>query len=408
MKEGLNPQGLSERINRLEESATIVMAVKARELQDEGHHVIKLNLGEPDFSTPKHIQDAAVEAIQSGQYFKYPPVPGYPELRQGIADKLKRDNHLSYDPAQIVVSTGAKQSIANALLSIINKDDEVIIFTPYWVTYIEQVKLAEGTPVLVEGTLDNDFKVTAEQLANAITPKTKAILYSSPCNPTGAVYNAAELQALAEVLKEREDIYVISDEIYEFINFEGAHHSMAAIDYMKERTIIINGFSKGYAMTGWRLGYMAAPMHIAKACNKMQGQFTSGTCSIAQRAGIAAINGPMDSALTMKEAYQRRRGLVKERLDQIEGVKTNLPTGAFYIFPDISAYFGTSYKDYTINNSDDLAMYFLQEVHVSTVAGSAFGSPNCIRISFAASDEELREACDRIEKALSLLEKRNQ
>lgn len=398
-----NTAQLSDRVNNLATSATIAMAVKARELQAQGHQVIKLNIGEPDFPTPKHIQEAAIEAVQSGKYFSYPPVPGFPDLRQGIADKLKRDNNLDYKAENIIVSTGAKQSIANVLLSTINKGDEVIIFTPYWVSYVEQVKLAEGTPVLVKGNIENDFKVTPEELKAAITPKTKAILFSSPCNPTGAVFTAEELSAIGEVIKDREDIFVISDEIYEYINFQGEHASIASIPHLKERTIIINGFSKGYAMTGWRLGYIAAPLFVAKACNKLQGQVTSGTCAISQRAGVAAITGPMASTVEMKEAYLRRRGLVKELLDKIEGIKTNLPQGAFYIFPDISDFFGKSYGGITINNSDDLALYLLNEVHVSTVSGTAFGAPKCIRISFAASDEDLKEACERMATALAKL-----
>ncbi|MEH0154866.1 pyridoxal phosphate-dependent aminotransferase [Limibacter armeniacum] len=394
---------LSNRLLAMEESATLAMQVKARELQAQGHKIINLNLGEPDFPTPQHIQDAAVAAIQDGKYFKYPPVAGYPELRQGIAEKLLRDNGLSYTPEQIVVSTGAKQSIVNILLSILNKGDEVIVFTPYWVSYIEQIKLAEGTPVLLEGSIENDFKPNAEQLKAAITPNTKMVLFSSPCNPTGSVFTKEELNAIAEVLKEREDIYVVSDEIYEFINFEGKHNSIAEIDYMKERTIIVNGFSKGYAMTGWRLGYIAAPLAIAKACNKVQGQVTSGTCTISQRAGLAAINGPMEATEEMKKAYLRRRDLVKGELDKIKGIKTNKPKGAFYIFPDVSAFYGKSFNGKVIKDSNDLAMYLLNEAHVSIVSGAAFGAPNCIRISFAAADEDLKKACELITEALGRL-----
>ncbi|PWJ43980.1 pyridoxal phosphate-dependent aminotransferase [Sediminitomix flava] len=402
MNQGSTPQ-LADRLNVLAESATIAMAVKARELQAQGHDVIKLTLGEPDFKTPQFIQDAAVEAIQSGNHFKYTPVPGYPALREGIASKLKRDNGLDYKAENIVVSTGAKQSLINVLLSVVNKDDEVIVFTPYWVTYVEQVKLAEGVPVLVEGSLEKDFKVTPEQLRAAITPKTKAIMYSSPCNPTGSVYTKEELEALAEVLKDYPEIFVISDEIYEYINFGGEHASMAAIEGMKERTIIVNGFSKGHAMTGWRLGYIAAPLEVAKACNKIQGQVTSGTCAITQAAAITAVTGPLDETNKMKDAYLRRRDLVKSLLDEIDGIKTNLPQGAFYIFPDVSAFFGKSFGDTKIENSVDLTMYLLNEAHVSVVDGGSFGAPKCLRISFAASDEELKEACSRIKSALEKL-----
>ncbi|MEN7549207.1 pyridoxal phosphate-dependent aminotransferase [Rapidithrix thailandica] len=394
---------VAERLQALSESATIAMAVKARELQDQGHHVIKLNLGEPDFPTPENVQKAAIKAIEDGKHFSYSPVPGYPELRQGIADKLKKDNSLDYKPEDIVVSTGAKQSIANVLLSLVNPGEEVIIFTPYWVTYIEQVKLAGGKAVLVEGGIENDFKVTPEQLKAAITDKTKAIMFSSPCNPTGSVFTKEELGALAEVIKAHKNIFVISDEIYEYINFGGQHASMAEFADIKDRVVIINGFSKGFAMTGWRVGYIAAPTWIAKACNKLQGQFTSGTCSIAQRAALAAITGDRAATDQMAEAYLRRRNLVKGLLDEIDGIKTNEPKGAFYIFPDISAFFGKSNGETTINNSYDFAMYLLQDAHVSVVDGGAFGAPNCIRISFAASDEELKEAIVRIKNSLEKL-----
>ncbi len=394
---------VSNRLNALSESATLAMAVKARELQAKGIEVIKLNLGEPDFPTPQHIQEAAIEAIQSGKYFAYPPVPGYQDLREAIAEKLQRDNGLSYKANNIVVSTGAKQSIANVLLSLVNPGEEVIVFTPYWVTYSEQVKLAEGVPVFLKGSIETDFKVNAAQLKEAINPKTKAILFSSPCNPTGTVFQKEELAALADVLKDHPNVYIISDEIYEFINFGGKHASIAEFDFLKDRTIIVNGFSKGYAMTGWRLGYIAAPEWIAQACNKLQGQITSGTNSIAQRAAIAALKGGMEASEAMKEAYLRRRDLVKGLLDAIDGVKTNTPEGAFYIFPDVSAFFGKSDGEQTIANSDDLAMYLLNKAHVSVVTGSAFGAPECIRISFAASDEELKEAVRRIGEALNAL-----
>ncbi len=394
---------LSDRLNALSESATLAMARLARELQAKGVDVIKLNLGEPDFPTPKHIQQAAIDAINSGKYFLYSPVPGYQDLKEGIAAKLKRDNNLDYSPEQIIVSTGAKQSLANVLLSLVNKDEEVVIFAPFWVTYAEQVLLAEGKPVIVNGTLENDFKVTAEQLKAAITPKTKAIMFSSPCNPTGSVFTREELKAIAEVVAQYPNLYIISDEIYEYINFDGAHASIAEFDFIKERVIIVNGFSKGYAMTGWRLGYIAAPLEIAKGCNKLQGQLTSGTCSIAQRAAVTAINGTMEPAHEMKAAYQRRRDLVKGLLDQVPGIKTNTPQGAFYIFPDVSFYYGKSYNGQTIKNSYDMAMFLLNEAHVSVVDGEAFGAPANIRISFAASDEELKEACKRIATSLAKL-----
>ncbi|GAB4328008.1 MAG: pyridoxal phosphate-dependent aminotransferase [Flammeovirgaceae bacterium] len=394
---------LSERVTSMQESQTLAMARLARELQAKGVNVIKLNLGEPDFPTPKHIQEAAVEAIRSEKFFQYPPVPGYPELRKGIAEKLKRDNKLDYKPEQIVVSTGAKQSIANVLLSIIDKGDEVIIFAPYWVSYLEQVRLCEGVPVILNGSIDNDFKVTAAQLKAAITPKTKAIMFSSPCNPTGSVFSREELKAIAEVLEPYKNIYIISDEIYEYINFVGEHVSIAEFPFIKDRVIIINGFSKGFAMTGWRLGYIAAPLAIAEACNKIQGQFTSGACSITQRAALAAITGSTEPAKEMSNAYKRRRDLLKGLLDQIPGMKTNLPQGAFYFFPDVSAFFGKSYNGTTIKNSYDLAIYLLNEAHVSLVDGEGFGMPECIRISFAASDAELVEAAKKMKEALAKL-----
>ncbi|MDW8286564.1 MAG: pyridoxal phosphate-dependent aminotransferase [Flammeovirgaceae bacterium] len=394
---------LSERVTSMQESQTLAMARLARELQAKGVNVIKLNLGEPDFPTPKHIQEAAIEAIRSEKFFQYPPVPGYPELRKGIADKLKRDNNLDYKPEQIVVSTGAKQSIANVLLSIIDKGDEVIIFAPYWVSYLEQVRLCEGIPVILKGSLENDFKVTAKQLKEAITPKTKAIMFSSPCNPTGSVFSREELRAIAEVLAPHEKIYILADEIYEYINFVGEHASIAEFPFIKDRVIIINGFSKGFAMTGWRLGYIAAPVPIAEACNKIQGQFTSGACSITQRAAIAAITGSLEPAKEMANAYKRRRDLLKKLLDEIPGLKTNLPQGAFYFFPDVSAFFGKSYNGTTIHNSYDLAIYLLNEAHVSIVDGEGFGAPECIRISFAASDAELVEAAKRMKEAFAKL-----
>ncbi len=394
---------LSDRIKKLEESATIAMAQKARELKSQGIDVISLSLGEPDFKTPKHIQEAAKQAIDEGKYFSYPPVPGYPELRQAIADKLKRDNKLNYTPEQIVVSNGAKQSIANTLLCLINPGDEVIVFSPYWVSYVELIKLAEGEPVIISGSIENNFKATAEQLRAAITPRTKAVMYSSPCNPTGAVFSREEMEAIAKVLSAHKNIIVLADEIYEYINFSGEHVSLAALPGMYEQTVTINGFSKGFAMTGWRLGYIAAPVWIAKACNKMQGQVTSGANSIAQRAAVAALNGDMTATKDMAKAYLRRRDLVLKLLNEIPGMKTYVPNGAFYIFPDISEFFGKSDGETTINNADDFCLYVLNKAHVSLVTGDAFGAPECVRLSFAASEEDLKEAIHRIKETLSKL-----
>jgi len=393
---------LSERINSLSESQTIGMANKARELRQQGHDVISLNLGEPDFGTPQHIKDAAKEAIDAGYTF-YTPVPGIPELRQGIADKLKTQNNIDTTPDCISVSTGAKQSLANVILSLVNPGDEVIVFTPYWVTYAEQIKLAEGTPVYLEGTIANDFKVTAEQLKEAITPKTKAIIYSSPCNPTGSVFTKEELTAIADVVAAEDDLFIIADEIYEHINFTGKHFSIGSLPQVKDRTITVNGFAKGFAMTGWRIGYIAAPLWITKACNKLQGQVTSGTCSIAQYAAVAGITGDMTPTEEMAKTYLRRRDLVISLLNEIDGIKTNTPQGAFYIFPDVSSFFGKSDGEQTIETSYDLCMYLLNKAHVSLVDGSAFGSPDCLRLSYAASDENLIEAVKRMKEALALL-----
>ena len=397
-------EALSDRIKNLEESATIAMAAKARELKAQGLDVISLSLGEPDFPTPKHIQEAAKEAIDAGKYFGYSPVPGYLDLRQAIADKLKRDNQLEYTPNQIVVSTGAKQSIANVMMCLINPGDEVVVFAPYWVSYADIIKLAGGTPVPITGTIDNNFKATAEQLSEAITPHTKAIIYSSPCNPTGGVFSDEELRAIARVVAQHDDVYVIADEIYEYINFAGDHVSMAALPAMYERTITVNGFSKGFAMTGWRLGYIAAPEWIAKACGKIQGQSTSGANSIAQRAAITALNGDMAPTHDMAQAYRRRRDLVLDLLKEIPGVKTYVPNGAFYIFPDVSAYFGKSNGEHTVNDAGDFCMYVLNQAHVSLVTGAAFGAPDCVRLSYAASDEQLREAIRRIKEVLEKLQ----
>lgn len=396
-------QLMSQRSRSLSESETLAMTKKARELAAQGHKVISLSVGEPDFQTPQHIKDAAKKAIDDGFTF-YSPVPGYPELRQAIAEKLKRENGLDFTSENIVVSTGAKQSIANVLLSIIDPGDEVIIFAPYWVSYIEMVKLAEGNSVIVTGTIENDFKITARQVEEAITENTKAILFSSPCNPTGSVFTKNELTAIAEVVAKHEQIIVISDEIYEYINFGDKHFSIGSIAAIKDRVVTVNGFSKGYAMTGWRVGYIGAEKSIAAACDKLQGQITSGTCSIAQKAAFAAITGSNDAAKEMSTAYLRRRDLVIGLLREIPNLKVNVPQGAFYGFPDVSFYLGKSFNGTKINTAGDLAMYLLNEGKVAAVGGDAFGAPNCLRISFAASDENLVEACRRIKECLAKLQ----
>ena len=394
---------LSNRINALAESATIAMATKARELKAQGKDIISLSLGEPDFKTPKHIQEAGKQAIDEGKYFSYPPVPGYPDLRKAIAEKLVRENNIETTPEQIVVSTGAKHSIANVLMCLLNPGDEVLIFSPFWVSYPDQVKLADGVPVFVNAGIENDFIVTAKQVEKALTDKTKAVIYSSPCNPSGAVIPRQTLKEIAAVLSKRKDIYVISDEIYEYINYTGDHASIGSFPEMKDNTITVNGFSKGYAMTGWRVGYISAPIWLAKACSKFQGQFTSGTCSIAQRAALAGLTGDQTPTIEMGKAYRKRRDMVLEMLKEIPGLVTPVPDGAFYIFPDVSAYFGKSNGNTTINSSGDMSLYLLGEGLVSTVAGEPFGAPNCIRISYAASDEDLVEAIKRIKAVLAKL-----
>lgn len=393
---------LSDRINALEESATIGMAKKARELSSKGVAVVNLSFGEPDFQTPQHIKDAAKKAIDDGFTF-YTPVPGYPELRTAIVNKLKRDNGLDYKPENIVVSTGAKQSIANVLLCLLDEGDEVIIYSPYWVSYSELVKLGGGKTVLIEGTLENDFKANIQQLRDAITDRTKVIMFSSPCNPTGSVFSEKELKEIAEEVVKHENIYVIADEIYEFINFGEKHVSIASFPGMMEKTALVNGMSKGFAMTGWRLGYLAAPKWLADATDKLQGQVTSATCSISQKAAVAGLVGDMQPTYDMNTAFLRRRDLVYGLLKEIPGVKINLPKGAFYFFPEISYYFGKTDGTTTIKDAMDLCMYILNEAHVSTVPGDAFGSPNYIRISFAASDESLKKALSDIKSALSKL-----
>lgn len=394
---------LSNRISNLAESATLAMAAKAREFKSKGIDVISLSLGEPDFATPKHIQEGAKEAIDSGKYFAYPPVPGYGDLREAIASKLKNENNIPYEADNIVVSNGAKQSIANVMFALLNPGDEVIVFSPYWVSYTALIELAEGTPVFIKGGIESDFKATADQLEQAITPKTKAIIYSSPCNPTGSVFTKDELEAIANVVKQHDDIIVIADEIYEHINYTGAHASMAAIDGMFERTVTVNGFAKGFAMTGWRVGYIGAPLWLAKGCTKMQGQITSANCSIAQRAAYTAITTDLGPTRAMSEAYLKRRDLVYDLLREIPGLKVNLPTGAFYFFPDVSDYFGKSTDGYEIKNASDLCMYILEKAHVSLVTGEAFGDANCVRLSYAASEADLKEAIKRIKEVLSQL-----
>ncbi len=395
---------LSKRIQNLSESQTIKMAKLGRELSSKGINVINLSFGEPDFHTPQYIKDAASDAMDKN-FTYYTPVSGYPELRKAIAEKLKRENNLDYNFDQIVVSTGAKQSLANAIMCIIDPGDEVIIPTPYWVSYSEMIKLAEGKSVFVNATVENNFKITPAQLEAAITPKTKMFMFSSPCNPTGSVYSKEELAGLVKVFEKYPHIYILSDEIYEHINFIGGHESIAQFASIKDRTIVVNGFSKAFAMTGWRIGYLAAPKEIADATDKLQGQITSGTCSITQKAGIAACNGGLESVIEMRNAFLKRRDLVYGLLKDIDGVKTNLPDGAFYFFPDFSSYFGSSVNGNMINNAEDLSIYLLNEAHVSTVTGEAFGNPDCIRISYAASEDDLKDAMKRIKDALYKLEK---
>jgi aspartate aminotransferase len=393
---------LSDRVLKMEESATLRMAQLGREVKAQGHDVISLSLGEPDFDTPEHIKDAAKRALDAGAT-KYTPVPGTAELRKAVSDKFKRENGLDYAPEQIVVSTGAKQSIANVALALLNPGDEAIILAPFWVSYSAIVQVAEGVPVIVGAGIEDDYKVSADQIEAAITDRTKFILFSSPCNPTGSVYTAKELGAIAKMLAKYPDVYVVSDEIYEHINFTGAHASIGTFPEVADRTITVNGFSKGFAMTGWRLGYIGAPLHVAKACSKLQGQSTSGANSIAQAAGAHALNSSLEPSMKMKEAFARRRELMINGLEKIDGLRVNRPQGAFYIFPDVSAFFGKSSGDYTINNSDDLAEYLLLEAHVATVTGAAFGAPTCLRISYAASEEQLTKAIERISEALGKL-----
>ena len=393
---------LAQRLNRVTEPQTIKMAKLGRELRAKGIDVIDLSLGEPDFITPVHICDSASQAMTEG-YTKYTPVIGYPELREAISQKLKRDNHLDYPADQVIVSTGAKQSLANAILSIVNPGDEVLIPTPYWVTYSALAHLAEGTVTFIPGTIEHDFKITPAQLEEHISDKSKLFIFSSPCNPTGSVYTKEELAGLAEVFKRYPNCAIISDEIYEYINYTGNHESIAQFDELKDRVIIVNGMSKGFAMTGWRLGYLVGPKDLVQACEKLQGQFTSGANSITQRAAISALLGDMGPTREMTKAFGTRRDFMYNSLKAIPGVQLNNPDGAFYVFPDISSFFGKSDGETTIHNDEDFSMYLLHKAHVSTVMGSAFGNTNCVRMSFATSMDKLEEAVKRIREALARL-----
>ena len=393
---------LAQRLDRISEPQTIRMAKLSRELKAQGHNIVDLSLGEPDFRTPQHICDAATRAMDEG-YTKYTPVAGFPELRAAICQKLKRDNNLDYTPEETLVSTGAKQSLANVILCTINPGDEVIIPTPYWVTYGSLVQLAEGTPVFIPCAIDAGFKLTPERLEAAITPKTRAFIFSSPCNPTGSVYTHDELVGLAKVFAKHPQILIISDEIYEYINYNGKHESIGQFPELREQVVIVNGMSKGFAMTGWRLGYIAAPKALVAACDKFQSQFTSGANSIAQRAAITALTGPLEPSIEMTKAFHERRDYVIGALAAMPGVKVSMPDGAFYAFPDISAFFGKSDGDMVIGNDEDMSMYLLHKANVTTVMGSAFGANDCIRISFATSMDNLKEAMKRISEAFEKL-----
>ncbi len=396
---------LSKRVNQLAESETLAMTRISNQLKAQGHDVINLSIGQPDFNTPQYIKDAAVEALEKNFTF-YPPVPGYLDLREAICHKFKRDNELDYTPAQIVVSTGAKQSLANVVMCMVDPGEEVILPVPYWVTYKELVKLAEGVIVPIKSSVDDDFKITPAQLEAAITPKTKLFIFSSPCNPSGTVYSRDELKALAAVFERHPHVYIVSDEIYELINFCGKHESIARFDSIRERVIIINGVSKGFAMTGWRLGYMAAPLAIAQACDKLQGQITSGTCTISQRASVAAMNmNPVSDTdlYNMVTAFKERRDYLLEILREIPGLKTNIPDGAFYVFADCTEFFGKADGENVIKDANDLSFYLMYNAHVATVSGTAFGDPDCIRFSYAIDKKDLREAVTRIRTALEKL-----
>lgn len=393
---------LSERLNRLAPSATLAMSQKSSEMKAQGIDVINLSVGEPDFNTPDTIKAAAKQAVDDN-YSKYSPVPGYPDLRKAMAAKLKNENGLDYTPAEILVSNGAKQCVCNTVMALVNPGDEVIIPAPYWVSYPQMVKLAGGTPVIVSAGFDQNFKMTAEQLEASITPKTKMLILCSPSNPTGSVYSKQELQALAEVLLRHDDIYVLADEIYEHINYVGHHESIAQFPGMKERCIIVNGVSKAYAMTGWRIGFLAAPEWIVKGCNKLQGQYTSGPCSVSQMAALTAYTMNQLPVEEMRLAFERRRNLIVKLAKDIPGLEVNVPEGAFYLFPKCSSFFGKSDGERTISNSTDLALYLLETGHVATVGGDAFGDPDCFRMSYATSDDNIREAMKRIKESLGKL-----
>ena len=393
---------LSDRLNRLSPSATLAMSQRSSELKAQGVDIINMSVGEPDFNTPDHIKEAAIKAVQDN-WTRYSPVPGYPDLKKAIAAKLKNENGLDYLPSQILCSNGAKQSVCNAIMALVNPGDEVIIPAPYWVSYPQMVLLAEGTPVAIPTTIEQDFKVTPQQLEQAITPRTRAIILCSPSNPTGSVYSAAELEALKDVLLKHERVMVIADEIYEHINYVGAHASIAQFSDIKDRVVIVNGVSKAYAMTGWRIGFIAAPEWVVKGCNKLQGQYTSGPCSVSQKAAEAAYTGSQECVETMRQAFERRRNLIVSLAREIPGLEVNNPQGAFYLFPKCSSFFGKRDGDRVINNSTDLAMYLLEVGHVATVGGDAFGSPECFRMSYATSEANISEAMRRIADTLARL-----
>ena len=393
---------LSDRLQRLAPSATLAMSQKSSEMKAQGIDVINLSVGEPDFNTPDHIKDAAKKAVDEN-FSRYSPVPGYPDLRKAIVAKLKNENNLDYSVNEVLVSNGAKQSVCNTVMALVNPGDEVIIPAPYWVSYPQMVKLAGGTPVIVEAGFDQNFKMTPEQLEAAITPKTRLIILCSPSNPTGSVYSKEELAGLAEVIKRHEDLFVLADEIYEHINYIGRHESIAQFEGMKERAIIVNGVSKAYAMTGWRIGYIAAPEWIVKGCNKLQGQYTSGPCSVSQKAAEFAYVSSQECVEQMRQAFERRRNLIVELAKDIPGLEVNVPEGAFYLFPKCSSFFGKSDGTTVVNNSTDLALYLLEKGHVATVGGDAFGDPECFRMSYATSDDNIREAMRRIKESLAEL-----
>lgn len=394
---------LADRLNRLTPSATLAMSQKSQELKAQGIDVINMSVGEPDFNTPDNIKDAAKKAVDDN-WSRYSPVPGYPTLRKAIVEKLKRENGLEFTEAQISVSNGAKQAVCNAIMALVNPGDEVIVPAPFWVSYPEMVKLADGTPIIISAGIEQNFKITGTQLENAITPKTKMLILCSPSNPTGSVYTKEELKELATVLARHPEVFVVADEIYEHINYVGSHESIAQFPEIRDRVIIVNGVSKAYAMTGWRIGYLAAAEWIVKGCNKLQGQYTSGPCSVSQIASLEAYNGTQQAVEDMRQAFQRRRDLIVKLTKEIPGLEVNVPEGAFYLFPKCSSYYGKSYNGQTINNSDDLAMYLLTEAHVATVGGGSFGSPECFRMSYATSDENIIEAIRRIKEALAKLQ----